>query len=91
MNGKTSYWTIRQSGGWGVKRQGNTEASSVHELQRDAWAEARRLTGGKQPPAAFTPPVRRMPSQAASSRNRLAGAAMPAIASRNRLASVRRG
>ena len=72
MNGHVSYWTIRQPGGWGVKRQGNKQPSSVHEQQKDAWKEARRLTGGKQGPAAFAPPVRRMPAQAAQSRNRLA-------------------
>jgi hypothetical protein len=77
MNGQVSYWTIRQASGWGVKRQGNKEASSIHEQQKEAWKEARRLTGGKPAPAAFTPPVRRMPAQrmpaqAAQSRNRLA-------------------
>ncbi len=48
MTNQQSFWTIRQADGWGVKRQGTRQPSSVHDRQMDAWKEARRLSGSTQ-------------------------------------------
>lgn len=47
MNSHVSYWTVRVTAGWAVKRQGSPEWIAVYDRQQDAWAEARRLTGGR--------------------------------------------
>jgi hypothetical protein len=73
MNGKTSYWTVRVAGGWGVKQQGVRQTSSVHELQQDAWREARRLTGGKQDGPRFAALTREAPARRTGIRDRAAG------------------
>ena len=50
-NSKQSYWTVRQQEGWGVKEQGHRQPASVHEAQKAAWGEARRLAGADKAPA----------------------------------------
>lgn len=35
------YWVTKHPDGWQVKGAGNQRATSVHEKQADAWAEAR--------------------------------------------------
>ena len=47
MKGQESFWTVRVTTGWAVKRQGSRELIAVFELQQQAWAEARRLGGSK--------------------------------------------
>jgi hypothetical protein len=58
MNSTESFWTVRVASGWAVKRQGSRELIAVYELQQEAWAEERRLAGGK---AGFKGSDRRAP------------------------------
>jgi hypothetical protein len=58
MNGQESFWAVRVTTGWAVKRQGSRELIAVYERQQEAWAEARRLAGGK---AGFNAPAKRSP------------------------------
>lgn len=41
-----NYWTTKREDGWAVKKEGASKASSLHEGQSEAWAEARRLARG---------------------------------------------
>jgi hypothetical protein len=42
MNKSNSYWTSpKKDGGWAVKREGNSQATSIHNTQAEAWAEAK--------------------------------------------------
>jgi hypothetical protein len=42
----TSFQTTKKAGGWVVKKEGSTSATSLHSTQSDAWAETRRLARG---------------------------------------------
>lgn len=47
MTAKNDYWTGKRSDGkWAVKRSGSSKASSLHDTQKQAWKEARRLARG---------------------------------------------
>jgi hypothetical protein len=69
MNNQQSYWTIRQQGGWAVKMQGSRQMASVHQEQKQAWQEARRLAGGAKGEA-------RLPGSVARTRTGSAAAAV---------------
>jgi hypothetical protein len=47
MASKGEYWTgPRRDGGWSVKRNGTSKATSVHNTKFEAWKETRRLARG---------------------------------------------
>lgn len=37
------YWASPHGEKWKVKKEGNTNATSVHDTQAEAWEEAKRL------------------------------------------------
>jgi hypothetical protein len=41
-----NFWTSKSTQGWEVKKEGAARASSIHNSQTGAWAEARRLARG---------------------------------------------
>ena len=46
MSNSKNYWTTKSGGGWAVKKEGASRATSVHTTQESAWNETRRLARG---------------------------------------------